>query len=340
VSCIDSNDSDDDVSGNGRIYDALIGDVIIWKQHEFHTWWNTFESHVNHPLSRTFVNAFVDALELKGLLNTKRGLFGQRKFDKELKLLSSTLGWGFVDLQQRCVTQSAHSLLSVALAQYALETLGQCRYKVRWVEPRPQAVQLDLETSSNLPSPQSHHLPPWCSLHLDSQRRGSNPTFDIVNDYELRLEGERVVLVPIQAIERFLVACKPYGSPSSMDWFESNVEMNDSNQQLLGTIIQSIASMFLKSDKPVYIIDESSWQSYIDHYLHERGWGSLDVTNYDGSTFELSGSLKKGSHLPFTLGILCGMWERAHGRAYRVSLDEKNDIFLVKIESFLQYQTA
>ena len=156
----------------------------------------------------------------------------------------------------------------------------------------------------------------------------------------MRLEGERVVLVPIQAIERFLVACKPYGSPSSMDWFESNVEMNDSDQQLLGTIIQSIASMFLKSDKPVYIIDESSWQSYIDHYLHERGWGSLDVTNYDGSTFELSGSLKKGSHLPFTLGILCGMWERAHGRAYRVSLDEKYDIFLVKIESFLQYQTA
>ena len=340
MSCIDSNDSDDDVARNGRIYDALLGDVIIWKQHEFHTWWNAFENQIDHPLSRTFVNAFVDALELKGLLNTKRGLFGQRKFAKELQLLSTKLGWGFVHLERRCVTQSAHSLLSVALAQYALETHGQSRYKVRWVEPRPQAVELDLELSSNLPSPNSHDLPPWCRIEQDFRRFASSPTLDIVNGYELRLDGERVVLIPIQAIERFLVACKPYASASSLNWFESNVVMKAPDQKLLETIIHSVASMFLQSDKPVYIIDESSWQSYIDHYLHERGWGSIDVTEYDGSTFELNATLRKGSHSPFTLGILCGMWERAHGRSYRIYLDENCDIFLVKIQSFLQYQTG
>lgn len=340
MSSIDSKNAHDEGSSNGRIYDALIGDVIIWKQHEFHAWWNLFESQINHPLSRTFVNAFVDALELNGLLKTKRGLFGQKKFDKELRLLSLKLGWGYVNLGQSSVTQSAHSLLSVALAQYALETLGQCRYKVRWVEPRPQTVELDLEISSNLPSPNPHDSPSWCSIDQDFQRLESSPTLDIVNDYELRMDGERVVLIPIQAIERFLVSCKPYASPSNLNWFESNVEMVDSEQHLLETIIQSVASMFLQSDKPVYIIDESSWQSYIVHYLHERGWGSIDLTDYDGSTFELNASLKKGSHLPFTLGILCGMWERAHGRSYRISLNEKSDIFLVKIQSFLEYQTT
>ena len=106
--------------------------------------------------------------------------------------------------------------------------------------------------------------------------------------------------------------------------------MVDSDQHLLQTTIRSVASMFLDSNRPVYIIDESSWQSYIEHYLHEYGWGSFNVTTYDATTFEFHASLNKGPLFPFTLGIVCGMWERAHGRAYRISLNGEKMIFFMQ----------
>ena len=337
MSLIDSQGID---ASNGRLHDTLIGDIIVWKQHEFHAWWNAFENLIDQPLSRVFVNAFVDSLELKGPLNGKRGLFAKRKFDNELKALCRKLGWGFVSQEQKCVTQSAHPLLSVALAQYTLELYEQCRYKVRWIEPQPQMVRLELEISNNLPSPNAHEVPPWSKDEHREVNVERFPVLDTVNEYELKLDGERVLIVPLQAIERFLVACKPYTSPSNVKWFESNMTMVDSDQHLLQTTIKSIASMFLESNRPVYIIDESSWQSYIEHYLHEYGWGSFNVELYDATTFEFHVSLNRGPLLPFTLGILCGMWERAHGRTYRISLNKENDIFHVKIHSFLDYQNT
>ena len=104
-------------SHTGRLNHPRLGETLVWKQHEFHAWWNLFESTMNHPLSRTIVNAFVDTLEFKTLLRPKRGLFGGKKFHSELHLLSRTLGWGAVNLRSHLVTNSAHPLLSVAFAQ-------------------------------------------------------------------------------------------------------------------------------------------------------------------------------------------------------------------------------
>ena len=44
------------------------------------------------------------------------------------------------------------------------------------------------------------------------------------------------------------------------------------------------------------------------------------------------------SHFPLTLGMVVGMWERAHGRSSQITLREENDIFFVKIQSLLEYQ--
>ena len=52
----------------------------------------------------------------------------------------------------------------------------------------------------------------------------------------------------------------------------------DSEQNLFEDIIRSTVADVSSSDKPVYIIDQSSWDAYIEHYLHERGWGSIDLT--------------------------------------------------------------
>ena len=60
--------------GLGLLHHPRLGEVIIWRQHEFHTWWNLYESLMQHPLSRTFVNAFVDSLTAIGLLTESSGV--------------------------------------------------------------------------------------------------------------------------------------------------------------------------------------------------------------------------------------------------------------------------
>ena len=325
-------------SHTGRLIHPHLGETLVWKQHEFHTWWNLFESTMDHPLSRTIVNAFVDTLEFKTLLRPKRGLFGGKKFQSELNSLSTTLGWGAVSLKSHLVTNSAHPLLSVAFAQYVFETLEEKRFKVRWTEPRSQTVQLELESSQPLPSPSHFDQFPWSNDVPIQQIDDSAITLESGEDYELRMEGERVILIPTEAIERFMVACLPYAPAQDSDWFNHKIESFVPFDNLLPTVIQSVSMMFLEGERPVYIIDESSWPAYFMSYLNERGWGDVVLHAYSSVTFELNVSLKPSAGMPFTLGMICGMWQRAHGRAFQLHLTEKDDIFHLTIQSLLEYQ--
>ena len=121
-------------------------------------------------------------------------------------------------------------------------------------------------------------------------------------------------------------------------WFDTVSLEFDTLKHLLRAIIQSISGMFLKSEQPVYIIDASSWTAYIENYICERGWGGAQVTDYDTSDYTLELTMSMQSQFPFTVGLLCGMWERAHGRAYRLSMHQENDNFVVKIQSLLEYE--
>ena len=335
---IESGFSLEEFPGLGLLHHPLLGEVIIWRQHEFHTWWNAYESLMQHPLSRIFVNAFVDSFEINQTLSPTRGLFRKKKFHIEMDRMTAFLGWGRVDFDERRVIQSAHSLLSVALGQYAIETFEQNRYKVRWVEPRSQTVQLELEMTTDLPPPQPHNPFPWSRSFVTSKSKRSQTIIDNHGGCELRVEGERVVLIPLLALERFLSTCLPYAPESKDEWFNHQIESFSEFENLVKITVKSISAMFLKSELPVYIIDNSSWDSYIEHYLVERGWGAIEIIEYDVSSLELNCSIQSGGNLPFTLGMICGMWERAHGRAYRINLSKKGQTFFIKIQSFLEYQ--
>ena len=323
---------------NGRIHNAIIGDVMIWKIHEFHAWWNEFEALIDHPLSRTLINALIDHMEVEGYIAPKRGLFGMKKFRIQLNTLSSNLGWGCVDLQSHQVTNSAQSLCSVALAQYALETLDRCRYKARWVEPHPLTVQLELDRSQNPMIPPNSNRAPWSNSQKKPTADGVTIEINSVNNNALRMDGERVILVPASAMVRFVTACSPYAPEQAADTFSWTTTMDLSIVNLLQATIESVSGMFLQSESPVYIIDESSWHPYIEHYINNRGWGALKDVDYDESTFVLQVTLNKIPLLPFVVGMLAGMWQRAHGRSCRMSIEESESDFRLKFESFLDYQ--
>lgn len=322
----------------GIVNHVVLGDVIVWRQHEFRTWWNEFEQMFEHPLSRMFVNAILDSLEFKQILKPPRGMFGKKKFNSELTQLCSSLGWGEVAIAEQRVAHGVHPLLSVAFCQYVVETYHQQRYKVRWTEPYPQGVQLEVEVTASMPSPKPSNHFPWSR---DKENINFNtPSIEIEqhSNFDLRIEGERVLIAPIDAFDRFFSSCSPYTPNAHQDWFNYEKIQNTAVSNLLATIVKSIATMFLQSEQPVYIINETSWDAYIHHYLVERGWGKASEIDYDESTCELNASLEVNKNLPFTLGMLCGIWERAHGRSCRVELQQKNETFLVKIQSLLLYQ--
>lgn len=333
---IEATVSLDFVPKRGQLTHPLFGEVILWRQHEFHTWWNQFETVIDHPLSRTFINGVVDSLEFKNTIPRVSGLFRKKKFKKESDRIGAQLGWGTFLLEEQKVVHSAHPLLSVAFGQYLLEAFHDQRFKVRWVEPRPQTVQLETEASPDLPSPKPLEELPW-SIVREPKNTVQSLIIDQHSPNELKFEGERVVLIPVESMERFLVGCLPYVPQQEVQWFDAHSCKLESLEHLLRVTIQSISGMFLKSEQPVYIIDESSWTAYIENYICERGWGNAHVTGYDTSDFTLELTMSIQCQFPFTIGLLCGMWERAHGRAFRVSLHRENDTFVVKIQSLLDY---
>ena len=334
---IESTVSLDIVPNRGKLIHPLFGEIVLWKQHEFHSWWNRFEAIIDHPLSRTFINGVVDSLEFKNTMPRIGGLFRKKKFKKESEDIGGQLGWGIFQLESQNVVQSAHPLLSVALGQYLLEVYHEQRFKVRWVEPRPQTVQLEIESSPDLPHPKPVESLPW-SITQQLNATDSSLILDRNSQNELKFEGERVVLIPIESMDRFLSGCLPYVSQQDVQWFNEHSCKLDIHKHLLRSIIQSISEMFLKSEQPVYIIDESSWTAYIENYICERGWGDAHVTDYDTSNYTLELRMHMQSQFPFTIGLLCGMWERAHGRACRLSLRKENDTFVVQIQSLLDYE--
>ena len=283
------------------------------------------------------INGFVDSFEFNYTMPNVTGLFRKKKFQKEMEKIMNDLGWGTFLLEQQRIVHSAHPLLSVALGQYFLESYGNERFKIRWIEPMPQTVQLETEPSSQLPHPQPHKQFPW-SLEHDVEAGNSTITVDVHPENELRYEGERVIPIPVKSLDRFFAGCLPYVSEQQEQWFDEETFQLNSHNHLLKTIIKSISEMFLKSERPVYIIDETSWTAYIEHYICERGWGAAHVIDYDTLTYTLEFKIPMQIQFPYTLGLMCGMWERAHGRAYRISLVQENDTFVVKIQSLLEYE--
>lgn len=334
---IESTVSLDIVPKRGKLIHPLFGEVVVWRQHEFHSWWNQFEAIIDHPLSRTFINGVVDSLEFKNTMPRVGGLFRKKKFKKETDQIAGQLGWGIVQIEDQIVVQSAHPLLSVALGQYLLEAYHEQRFKVRWVEPRSQTVQLEIEPSSDLPHPKPVESLPW-SIIQQLKATDSSLMLDRHSQHELKFEGERVVLIPIESMDRFLSGCLPYAPQQDVEWFDAHSCNFDSHKHLLRAVVQSIARMFLNSEQPVYIIDESSWTAYIESYICERGWGAAHVSSYDTLDLTLEVKMPMQSQLPFTIGLLCGIWERAHGRAYRLSLRKENDTFVLQIQSLLDYK--
>ena len=327
---------------DGFIFDSEMHVYMMWKQHEFGQWWRSFESLFTHPLSRTFINSVVDDLEYHQRLSPPKGLFKKKKFDQELTQLAHFYGSGTIDLAKNKIVNGAHSLFSVGLASYALEVYQQKRYKIRWNEPTPRVVQLSLDDNADLPPPSSIRPFPWSKvLDVDSQNniRPISDQLGIKELGHLEVDGERFMIVPASLLERFVSTCLPHAPKvSDTNKIQFPNTWSESDNSILSVIIYSVVDIFSRSERSVYITDMGSWDAYLHAYLFDYGWGSAILTSYDLNSYETMLTMPKASLFPFSIGLIAGIWERAHGREFKLQINEINDSIQVVISSLLEYE--
>lgn len=327
---------------NGFLFDEDLNCYMVWKQHEFSRWWRCFESLFNHPLSRMFINSVVDDLEFHNRLFLSKGFFKKKKFVQQVSNLTQFYGSGTIDLSKNQILNGAHSLFSVGLASYALEVFHQTRYKIRWNEPTPLMVQLSLETNSELPPPSSIRPFPWSDKLGEMSGLNYNYLSEFLHVKELghlEIDGERHLIIPSSLLERFVSTCLPHAPDlSDADWIECPSGWSKSDASMLGLLIQSTSELFSLSERSVYITGKESWKAYLQAYLSESGWGHGDIVSYDHHTFETIINFPKTSVAPFSIGLAAGIWQRAHGRKFRLNIHIVDESIQLNIASLLDYE--
>jgi len=327
---------------DGFIVDSDQNSYMLWKQHEFSRWWRCFEGLFTHPLSRTFINSVVDDLEFHQRLASPTRFFKKKNFNTNLSNLTHFFGSGRIDLSKKEVINGANPLFSVGLASYALEVFHQTRYKIRWNEPTPRVVQLTLEHNTQLPPPMPISPFPWSDkiepLHDADMIPFSSQLVSKENGH-IEVDGERYMLLPASLLERFVSSCLPHAPDMSQNnWIECPSLWSSSECSILSVIIASIGELFSLSERSVYITGPESWNAYFRVYLLEQGWGHVALVSYDVHSYDTILQIPRSPLAPFSIGLITSIWERAHGRKFKLIIGQEDELLRVSISSLLEYK--
>ena len=327
---------------DGFIVDSDQNSYMLWKQHEFSRWWRCFEGLLSHPLSRIFINSVVDDLEFHQRLASPTRFFKKKNFNTNLSNLTHFFGSGRIDLSKKEVINGAHPLFSVGLASYALEVFHQTRYKIRWNEPTPRVVQLTLEHNTQLPPPMPISPFPWSDkiepLHDADMIPFSSQLVSKENGH-IEVDGERYMLLPSSLLERFVSSCLPHAPDMSQNnWIECPSIWSSSECSILSVIITSIGELFSLSERSVYITGPESWNAYFRVYLLDQGWGSVTLVSYDVQSYDAILHIPRSPLAPFSIGLIASIWERAHGRKFKLVIGQEVERLQVSISSLLEYK--
>ena len=327
---------------DGFIVDSDMNCYMLWKQHEFSRWWRCFEGLFTHPLSRTFINSVVDDLEFHQRLASPTRFFKKKNFKSNLSNLTHFFGSGRIDLSKKEILNGAHSLFSVGLASYALEVFHQTRYKIRWNEPTPRVVQLSLENNTPLPPPKPITPFPWSDTKpplRETNKTDFSTQLVTKESGHIEIDGERYMLLPASLLERFTSNCLPYAPDmSQIDWIECPSSWSGSECSILSIIITSIGELFSLSERSVYITGPESWGAYLQVYLFDQGWGHVTLVSYDVQSYDTILKVPRNTLSPFSIGLITSIWERAHGRKFKLVIGQEDEQLLVSISSLLEYK--
>lgn len=324
---------------NGHIVDQHSEPWVLWHTTDLYAWWHSFEDQCQTPLGRKLMNAFADHEEYLLNLNAtlSSGWFSKKRRQHEAILHRwSTHGWGGFDVFKNSASTLLFSPIAAGLALATVEGVSEQRHKVEWTQLNQRMIQFEFSPSdTRLPSAPPPPRLPW-THPLDHGLQSPHVFSELQhNGTELSLEGEVVCMLPVGAFTRLLHTCRAYphalGKEHQDSWQTPGMEAGDRSVMLM--VVSSMSGLVGRGERPIYLESHKSWNSLIEHYLIQFGWGAPSSIEPLDSEHGVRFFLSPTATFPFLVGWLVAMWERGYGIPSKFSLEEEGSNWVLDIES-------
>lgn len=301
---------------DGFFYDPFGEPCVLVGVVEFSKLCQHLDSMFESPLGRKLIYAATDAEErvLSNHPTVQFGRwFGRSKAQRRLKERASQMGWGGFDAEH--VTSPAHDALTVGFSLAHHEHLSQCRANVEWSQASAEVIHLTYSPKNETmtPAPVPQHLT-WFGL-----QHGGSSEERLEIELDRRVNAffhgeERSFFLPVNVFKHLLTSL--LGRPLSPEFspaFHLEIDQSLEHGEAFRTMIHASCLAFEASDRPVYVQSSSDWKGHLTDRLTKRGFGRTvvekSILDGDGSSvFSVQSSVA-----PVTIGLLIGMWQRAHG---------------------------
>ena len=304
------------LGANGVFLDAFGDRCVLIGSIEFTEFCHRLDAMFEAPLGRKLIYAATDAEEhlLSHHPSAKFGRwFGKSSVKSRLRQRAVDMGWGLFGDGQ--IIGPVHDAMTVGFSLAHHEHINQTRATIEWKQATSELIQLVYSHKDEVVTAVSppRRLPWFGELHA------SSPTRTLTTDFDHRAYGffhgeERSFFLSVQV---FLYMFESIlGRPLSQDSvpsFSLEVHGVSEHEQTFQSLVRAACAAFEQNNRPVYVQTKDDWGGHLDRFFTERGFGRVLVQEsiLDGvprSIFTVHSPIT-----PYSVGVLVGMWQRAHG---------------------------
>ncbi|MAF93983.1 hypothetical protein CMO85_04905 [Candidatus Woesearchaeota archaeon] len=309
---------------DGFFYDPFGEPCVLMGTVEFRTLCHRLDGAFASPLGRKLIYAATDAEEraLRGQSSVQFGRwFGKSKATNRLRQRATEMGWG--GFEDDGIVAPAHDALTVGFSLAHHEHAHRRRANVEWVQSSAEVIHL---TFSDKPEPMVPASAPEPLSWFGSTHAGlGSGRIEMLLDQRERsfFNGEeRSFFLSPQFFWHLFDAL--LGRPLAVDYEPSvNLDVKAFVEQpaVFSAVVDAACTAFSASERPVYVQTPDDWLGHFNARITGRGFGHVRVeksllSGDDVSVFDVLSPVA-----PVAVGLLIGMWQRAHGTVGDVKIE-------------------
>ena len=300
---------------------------------EFSNFCHHLDASFESPLGRKLIYAATDAEErtLSGYPSVHFGRwFGKSKAKKRLQKRAMEMGWG--EFGEASITGPAHDGLTVGFSLAHHEHISKQRANVDWNQVSTDIIHLKYTPKNEniTPAPSPPHFPWFGSEHRGSSLRQLDVELDRRSSSFFNSD-ERSFFLPTLVFSYLFASI--VGRPLSEEisgQFSLEIEESIEHPNTFRAAILAAKQAFEANERPVYVQTASDWEGHFADRLTKRGFGMVKVQqsiiDSDSSVFSVHSPVA-----PVAIGLLIGMWQRAHGVNGEVKIEVASKYLQVSI---------
>lgn len=325
-------------TNSGLLIDDSGSVVLLISVNEFHDWWNYLESSFESPIGRKLIYAASDDEEYFLANNPSYKIpkwFGKNKIIQSMKVRWTSMGWGIHLPGIRRIQSPCHDSLSAGLGLAHHEHVDQQRYRMEWRQVHSDLVELDFtKRMEDIPTAPTVTSPEWvvpiglADIHTKPHEHEFEP-----RSFGFFWGQQRSIFLPTSILHRLFesIMGRPFNSERRPREGLHVTGISENPTMLFKTLIESSSAMFDASDYSIFIQNQDDWESHLQHNIRSRGFGDVSVEDF---AMDESPTVRMTIRSPvptFAIGLMVGMWERAHGSPCMCRVEISSDLLTVSL---------